>query len=287
MAEQDAVALYESLARFGWWRSRRGVALPELRGLEIRKRLLPPDAADRPADGSEGLDDWLRELVGGFDGRRVLDLGCGFGATVFRAIEAGAAQAVGITPSPYQVDRARAVAGARGVDARGRFEVAAMHGVLPSADLVVAIESLGHTEQLDVVLENVATAIRGSERGRLIWLEDLLRTEPGEDPDVRGLAEAWCSPPLRSVASVDAALATAGLQVVREIDLTAQVPRREVEAIDRALRRLRRLLWITPVPFARRILQAFVGGLLLERLYARGRACYRLVMTEPTNGVPA
>jgi SAM-dependent methyltransferase len=284
MAERDAVALYESLARFQWRRARRGVAPDALEGLELRKRLLPPRSADGPDDGGEGLDRWLRRLAGGCDGARVLDLGCGFGASLLRALDAGASAAVGITPSSFQVARADEVAHARGVRARATFEVRSMHAALPPADLVLAIEALGHTFELADVLHNVATALGGG--GRFLWLEDVLRDDPGEDPgedpDVRGLAAAWSSPPLRSAAGCDAALRAAGLRVVGEFDLTGQVARREVPAIDRSLRRLRGLLRFTPLPFARRILRAFVGGLHLERLYARGLACYRLVMTERT-----
>jgi len=285
MAERDATALYESLARFGWWRSRRGVPMHELRGLEIRKRLLPPEGgavAAGPTDGGAGLDTWWHRLVGGLDARRVIDLGCGFGATAFRAQQAGAAKVLGITPSAYQVRRACEVARARNVEQQVCFEVAQMHDRLPSADLVVAIEALGHTAHLHDVLRNVARSLADAPNGRFVWLEDLLRESPGADPDVYRLADAWCSPPLRHLQEADHALADAGLQVIEEIDLTSQVPRREPAAIDRSLRRLRRLLWITPVPSVRRILHAFAGGLHLERLYARDRACYRLVMAERT-----
>ena len=279
--------MYESLARFQWWRARRAVAKSALDGLELRKRLLPAGGDDLPADGGAGLDAWLLRLCGGCEGQRVLDLGCGFGATLLRAVEAGAASGVGVTPSRYQVRRAREVAGARGVGARCTFDVRDLDAGLPPGDLVVAIEALGHTPRLERVLANVAAAIRGSSRGRFVWLEDLLRDRPGDEPDVRSLAAAWCSPPLRSVAECDAALDAAGLRVTRAVELTTQVPRRDVATIDRAIGRLRRSFRLTPLPFARRVLRAFLGGLLLERLYARERACYRLVMAEPMPGALA
>ena len=122
MGERDAVGLYESLARFQWWRARRGVAADALDGLEIRKRLLPPGDAGGPVDGGAGLDAWLRERIGGFDGRRVLDLGCGFGASSFRALDAGARATFGVTPSAFQVQKANAVAAARGADVPAPLE---------------------------------------------------------------------------------------------------------------------------------------------------------------------
>ena len=134
MAQSDsgAVALYESLARFQWWRARRRVAADSLDGLELRKRLVPPQGGDGPADGAAGLDTWLQAVAGGCAGARVLDLGCGFGASLLRAVDAGAREGVGLTPSPYQIARARSTAAARGVAARCRFEVAGLDAPLAS-----------------------------------------------------------------------------------------------------------------------------------------------------------
>lgn len=281
MAERAVVDLYESLARFQWWRARRRVAPSALDGLELRKRLRPAPGPDGPSDGAASLDEWLRELAGGVEDERVLDLGCGFGATLLRAAEAGAASCVGLTPSAYQVSRARSVAKARDVDDRCRFEVAALDGALPPADVVLAIEALGHTDDLTRLLAAVAASLEGAPRPRVLWLEDLLLEDGAADVDVAALADAWISPPLHTLAGAEAALAAAGLRVVKTVDLTAQVPHRSVEAIDRALSRLRRIRRIAPVPFARRVLDAFAGGLRLERLYARGLACYRVVMAQP------
>ena len=76
MTRDPTVALYDSLARFQWWR-RRWSGARGTDGLEIRKRLLPPDG-DGPADGSEGLDRWLLQKLGDRSKARLLDVGCGF-----------------------------------------------------------------------------------------------------------------------------------------------------------------------------------------------------------------
>ena len=283
MRDRPVVELYESLARFQWWRARRGVAPAALDGLELRKRLRPPRDAAGPADGGASLDAWLRDFAGGVTGARVLDLGCGFGASLLRAIDAGAQEGVGITPCRFQVDRARGVATARGVADRCRFETASLEGELPAADLVLAVEALGHTERLREVLAAVAAALAGAARPRFVWLEDLYAggAAAAADEDLAALADAWSSPPLCSVSAADAALAAAGLRVTRSVDLTAQVPRRSLAEIDRSLGRIRWARRLLPVPSARRVLDAFVGGLRLERLYARDAACYRVIMAEP------
>ncbi len=283
MRDRAVVQLYESLARFQWWRARRGVTPAALDRLELRKRLRAGRDGDGPADGAASLDAWLRELAGGVAGARVLDLGCGFGASLLRAIDAGAKKGIGITPSRFQVDRARRVAAARGVADRCRFDAAALEDELPAADLVLAVEALGHTERLREVLAAVAAALAGAARPRFVWLEDLYAggAAAAADQDLAALADAWSSPPLCSVSAADAALAAAGLRVTRSVDLTAQVPRRSLAEIDRSLGRIRWARRLLPVPSARRVLDAFVGGLRLERLYARDAACYRVIMAEP------
>ncbi|MEO6598158.1 MAG: hypothetical protein ABIP94_25725, partial [Planctomycetota bacterium] len=50
-------------------------------------------------------------------------------------------------------------------------------------------------------------------------------------------------------------------------------------AVTRA-RRLQRCRALLPLPPLRRLLDAFLGGLALERLYTRRVACYRVWMSE-------
>ena len=152
---------------------------------------------------------------------------------------------------------------------------------LPSADVVTAVESLGHTVDLRAALGSVADACRQGGGGRFLWLEDLLAEPAAEDHDVVALGLAWSSPPLRCIAEADEALRAAGLAVVASRDLSDQVVTQDVARLERARRRLSLLLRVVPVPFVRRVLAAFLGGVHLERLYARRLARYRLIVAAP------
>jgi hypothetical protein len=79
-------------------------------------------------------------------------------------------------------------------------------------------------------------------------------------------------------------VAEAGLAVHRDIDLTDQVPDRGSKARERARRRLTALRRITPLAGPRRVLDAFLGGLALERLYARDRMRYRVLVARRREG---
>lgn len=265
-------ALYEALARWQRWR-RPG-------RLELRKRLLPPPAGgDGPADGAAGLDAWLQARLGlrWRAGARVLDVGCGFGASLQRWVAAGGGEGVGVTSSPYQIRVATRAAARAGLAARLRFAVGDFVA-LPAGpfDVVLAIEALGHAAALATALQAIRAALAPG--GTLVWVDDLLRGPAGGDDDVRELAACWSSPQLRADAGAVAALHAAGLVPVAAYDLTPQVPLVPMAANRRRAHRLRRLGAWLPLPPVRRLAAAFRGGLALERLYARGLACYRVHM---------
>lgn len=272
-----AGALYETLSRFQWWRSRRARARGE--GLELRKRLSPATDGTGPADGGAGLDRWLFALLDGRPAARVLDLGCGFGISAQRWATAGGGIAVGVTPSAFQVARASDAAARAGLGSRVRFLrqdfTAAFEG---GFDVALAIESLGHAGDLAAALANVHRVLVPG--GVFLWVEDLLRTPLPDDPDVQHLAIAWSSPPLRSIDGARHALRGAGFSIRGEVDLTPQVPVSSLAQLAVRERRLDRVRRTIPLPPVRRLVNAFLGGIHLERLYARELACYRVWMSE-------
>lgn len=268
--------LYETLARYQWWRRRWSGARPG-EGLEIRKRLTTSSSA--PTDGGEALDRWLFDAVAAGPRARILDVGCGFGASLLRWVRWSAGTGLGVTSSQYQVARAAAEAARQGLADRARF--AAQDYADPVAgpfDAALAIESLGHAFDLQRVYANVRDALVPG--GRFVQVEDLLRdAAAAADVDVAELARCWSSPPLRDLAAVRTALAAAGLRIRGETDLTARVAPAERARIDRQQARLK--LWRAfPLPAWRRLTDAFLGGCALERLYAADRACYVVFVCE-------
>jgi SAM-dependent methyltransferase len=271
-------ALYETLSRWQWWRSRGARARGS--GLELRKRLLPPPAgADGPVDGGAGLDEWLFAQLASRPAARVLDLGCGFGASAQRWARLGGGDVVGVTPSAFQVDRAGTAAARAGLAARVRFVRAELTAPVGDGfDVVLAIEALGHAPDLDAVLASVFRALRPG--GVFVWVEDLLRQPITDAGTVHELATAWASPPLRDVGAARGALQRAGLVLRRELDLTRQVPVASAPQLAARARRLERVRRLLPLPALRRLADAFRGGVALERLYACGDACYVVSMSE-------
>ncbi len=218
------------------------------------------------------------------DGPLVLDAGCGLGGTAFFLHAHLGGRAIGLTLSPEQAARATAEAARRGVDAACRFAVRDYDGplddLLPAgADVIVAIESLAHAPDPAATIGRLAARLRP--QGRLVVVDDMPADGVADnDTDLAGFRRGWHAPHVASTGAVDAALAQAGLTVVLDADLTASVPRRA--AISLALRLLatRAVAPMATRTPARVLHEAILGGLHLERLYARGLVRYRLVIAR-------
>lgn len=239
---------------------------------------------DGPADGKAGLDGWLLAKVSPPAGARLLDVGCGFGASLQRWVTATGGSGIGVAASPFQIAKATAAATAAGLGSRCQFVVQDFEHALPGpADVVLAIEALMHAADLGGALRRIAAAL--TTHGTFVWVDDWRSGVAADDPDVFELAQRWSSPPLRERGDLPALLAAAGLQIKAEFDLTAQVPFAAAATASGASagrrgRWWQRVLRWSPSATGRGVAAAFLGGLALERLYARGRACYRACLIQ-------
>jgi SAM-dependent methyltransferase len=115
---------------------------------------------DRSVEGLAGAAEWprLRALLPGLAGRRVVDLGCGYGWFCRFAREQGAAAVLGIDLSARMLERAAALTVDPGITYR-REDLD--HLALPerSYDLAFSSLALHYVERLDHLLGAVARAL--------------------------------------------------------------------------------------------------------------------------------
>lgn len=137
-------------------------------------RLLPGAQAD--------LDRWCRE--GRAPSRiRVLDLGCGRGATVLSLLRQGF-DAYGVEVDKGPVDKGRAVFAAEGFSADERLRVfdASRPGGWPFEtdwfDLVISNQVVEHVADLDAVVREIARVTTPGGRGHHCFPAKWLRVEP-------------------------------------------------------------------------------------------------------------
>lgn len=261
----ELAGLYDDLARWQWRRRKRV-------GMALRKRLVPGPARPRTADD---VDSWLFELSGASADARMLDVGCGFGLTLVRwTLEREGASGHGLTIAPWQADRAREHVAALGLTERVQITLGSFEEPPPGPfDLVVSIESLCHAPDLGAVLHALAGVV--SSAGRLVVIEDVACDAAVENKeDGRELRRLWATQRLWSHDHWRDALAAAGWVIDQEIDLTDRVPAvassRGANARRLALRIGRRFSGQE----RRRVCDAFLGGIALERLYAHGAMRY-------------
>ena len=285
--ERELGQLYDDLARYQFWRRRLSRTAAGV-GLEMHKRLDPPNGAG-PSAGTGGLHDWLWDRLlpePSVPSLSALDVGCGFGASLFSlGARVPSAELDGISLSAYQIQVAKREAARLGLDRRSRFQVASFDAPLADRtfDLLLSIETLFHSPDLAVTLPHLTGALAA--HGQIAIVEDMaLDSSVAGTDDARELLRLWATKRIYSRGDYCNALEAAGLSITEEIDLTMQVPHRSEDQLRISSRRLGRLRAWAPTDSVRRMLDAFLGGVCLERLYGAGQMNYRCLIASATDG---
>lgn len=115
---------------------------------------------DRQARGLDGAAEWpvLRSLLPDLAGRRVVDLGCGFGWFSRWADEHDAASVLGFDISAKMLDRARSNTASATVEHR-RSDLDVLDLEPSSADLVFSSLTLHYVKDLDRLLATIAQSL--------------------------------------------------------------------------------------------------------------------------------
>ena len=212
------------------------------------------------------------------EGPRVLDAGCGYGATAFDLQPRTGGTWLGITLSPIQVQRATTEAERRGMANHLRFAVQSYDDPLPGPfDLIIAIESLIHSTNPAASIANLAAHLAPG--GHLVVVDDM--PEPGlsaeDTADLELFKRMWRCPVAPPAPDWRAAITGASLTLTGEQDLTTLILLGNPEDL-RAIRaqQQRRAFWLGLIGQGLRE-QAEVGGRTLELLHLRGAVRYRML----------
>ncbi len=216
--------------------------------------------------------------------RRLLDLGCGVGASLFYlgrrlpAIE----RLTGVTLSPLQATCARGAIPA-GEVGRFRFVEADFLDLDPgrfACDFAFAIEAFAHAPDAAAFFRAAAPLLPAG--GRLALIDDVLEEGAARNPGAAASAlletyrRCWRLPSLLPEEDVVTAAAAAGMRGIRRRDLTPWLrlgrPRDRAIALFLRLagRRLRASLYF----------QMLLGGDAKQRCYRAGITAYRLLVFE-------
>jgi tocopherol O-methyltransferase len=229
-------------------------------------------------EAQEELVRHLRDAAGIAAGERVLDVGCGMGASaVSLALDPGCA-VIGITLSPVQVEMAQELARERGVDARFLVMDAEHIDLDETFDVVWMVGVLGH-------LPDQAAFVRGSPRllragGRFV-LGDWMAAD-GLSADVRAkhvepVRRGMLMPAMHTLRETAGWFEDAGYRVIEARDISAETRRTWDEGVSivkaGAVLGLARELGRDAVG----LLQAVWG---MRRAMARGHIVYGTIVAE-------
>ncbi len=106
------------------------------------------------------LIEHLAQAAGIAPGRRILDVGCGFGASSIYLARNYNAEATGITISPVQVEIASKAASAENVKAKFLLMDAQAISIDQSFDVVWSVESISHYQEREIFFASAARLLK-------------------------------------------------------------------------------------------------------------------------------
>ncbi len=226
------------------------------------------------------------ELAGRFGTARelrVLDLGCGLGASLMRLCARRRMLGVGVTISPVQVERATAIVADAGLASRIEIIERSFTDLpedMGSFDVGFAIEAFVHSPSAEQFFEAVAARLRPG--GVLIVVDDFLTSagESTEDPAQQRLLSDFMQCWLANTSIGDGSAAQIaerfGFRLVRNEDWTSHLELRRPR--DLAISALVKLGGRLPIPGER--WRAWKGGDALQLALKRGLVAFRYLVFE-------
>ncbi|MGD2215935.1 MAG: methyltransferase domain-containing protein [Gemmatimonadales bacterium] len=233
---------------------------------------------DSPQIAQQNLIEHLAERAGIRHGERVLDVGCGYGASARWLSSRFGCPVTGVTISAAQARLARRYnlrrRGASSIDI-----VRADAAILPirdaTFDLVWVVECSEHLPAKRRFVENVARLLRPGGRFALCtWLRS--DGVPADDPLVQDVCDAFLCPSLASAGDYRLWSEEAGLDLRSTEELTSQVRRTWDVLSDRVDRP-----WLAPLKWVLldRAGRRFVDGFpTIAKAYDSGAMSYGLLV---------
>jgi SAM-dependent methyltransferase len=267
---------YDRLARWTSWANLVGYGGGR-RTLTVHRALADPRAGGRPT--ATRVHDVLLATLPSLPGGAVLDAGCGLGGTMLELAGRCSARFTGLTLSARQAAIGRAAVAKAGLASRITIETGS-YDFAPAGpfDLAIAIESLAHSPHPAASV--AALAARLAPGGRLAIVDDMPEPPARGTRDLAAFQSGWCVPALASAAELCSALVRCGLVIVADRDLTAELRPRPLPRIARLTTVNRALRRVAPSAGLRTLLDSYLGGLALERLYRAALMRYRLIVAE-------
>ncbi|PYQ12304.1 MAG: hypothetical protein DMF80_19420 [Acidobacteria bacterium] len=230
----------------------------------------------------------LAGLAGIGAGDRVLDAGCGCGASAIWLASTLGCSVTGINVVPFQLAEARRYASRAGVSERARFERQDYERLsFPDRSFTVywGLESIVHSEDREAVLGEASRVLEPG--GRIVIAEYTLRESPPLTRREKGFLDpwlaSWAMPRLLAPGEYEGLLARTGFTNVRTRDISPHVARslRRLRKMCRVALPVAALLRVMHVPdFNKERVGNIRGSLRQIRAFEKGYWRYTVVTAE-------
>lgn len=257
----DTKDIYDNLFKFES-RGKRGSPYP------VHKKLKRPY-------GNLSLLDWLITVVSFSKEDYVLDAGCGTGFTLFYLYNLFHIRGIGISISSMEVEYARKYTERNDLGKYLKFELGNYntHGS-DSYSKILCIESLKHTNNIEKTINNLLRNLtRG---GTLVIIDDFVKRGSRK---IKKHKILWDSPAFDLIEKYTDIIDKNPSYQYNIIDLTKFVPVRPVWKLNLMIFLLSVYKWIL-LGINTRNINTYIGGLLLEKLYARDIISYKAIIVE-------
>ena len=264
---------YRWLDGLSWFQERRGEAGHG--ALPVHRALADPEG------GAPSPFVIHRLMLAGLDlpaAPRVLDAGCGYGATMLDLAPRLGGDWTGLTLSPVQAARGMAEVATCGLAGRVRIAVRSYDAPIEGRfDLAYGIESLIHSADPARTVANLAAALAPG--GHLVIVDDMPEERLPDEAAARldRFRRFWRCPVAPTRAGWIAACRAAGLEPVAERDLNPLLQVRGMEELAPRLATLERRARLPRLLGLGLRREAEIGGLLLETLQTEGFVRYRVL----------
>ncbi len=209
---------------------------------------------------------------------RILDLGCGVGATLFHVLAGlgGLGRGVGLTLSSVQAHLAESARKSLGMTntsfVQGDFHRVPLSG---SFNLIYSIEALIHAQEPREYLAEVSRLL--TPKGRLILLDDFYTTtDEYAEVWLKAYKDGWHVPNMQTADELTASARDHGLTLLETRDLT---PHLRLRALPDAL--ARSILWVgNKFPQDHPIVPSMLGSMALQQCLKAGWIEYQWKIFE-------
>jgi len=283
VGKSSLATFYDHLTRFVLLRNRFKYGCSFSNGAMNRELRIPYQERDSDdgRDSAVNINDYIFQAAYLPPQPKVLDAGCGFGGTIFQLYEKSAGRFDGLTISPVQWRVAQEEVRRRGIQDRCRFYLQDYdRPPNNNYDAVIAIESLIYSADIPKTIYHWAQAMKPG--GKLIVVDDVLvdsaRGMATEEMDKLGQHLRLSS--ILSEQVFLSALQKASLKVIYEKDLSSFVKKQSRWQISLREATYRLLFILIPLSSFRSVLSAYIGALAVQRLYAKGRMRYIMLIAE-------